>query len=206
MTITSITIAIFLDRVGFMSEIVQKIDGINGSNEKMHSRREVERNYPLRERLKDSKDVYIITTTAASLFLGASKEIIDEAIENGTKFTLITLNPKSEAWREYLANKMFNTGDANKSAADSVPDTIKKNYHDKINYLQTNINIPYALMYVIKNRDFESFIKIDLYSIGVQEGERPCLMIYQNNPYFDFFRRQVDIIIKKSNSVTSIKN
>lgn len=51
-------------------------------------------------------------------------------------------------------------------------------------------------MYVIKNRDSESFINIDLYPIGVQEGERPCLMIYQSNPYFDFFRRQLDIISK----------
>ena len=198
LTITSITIAIFLDRVGILSEIRKKVDSININDDKLRSRREVESIYPLKERWKNAKKVIVITTTASSLFLGASKEIIDEALSNDTELIFITLKPNSAAWEDYFEYKMNNKVETNKRASESVPNTIKNDYHGKITYYQTKISIPYALMYVEKHIESDSFVKVDLYSIGVKEGDRPCMIFYKNDPYFEFFKEQANNIINIS--------
>ena len=53
-------------------------------------------------------------------------------------------------------------------------------------------------MYVEKHIESDSFVKVDLYSIGVKEGDRPCMIFYKNDPYFEFFKEQANNIINIS--------
>lgn len=195
LTITSVTVALLLDRVGVLNEINTKLKGATA----FRTRTEIENDYPLHEMWKDATVIKVVTMGGSVFFVGRLKDNVDKALKDGADFTFVHIKQGSTSWNEHFDNKMVNKTEENKIACISVAKTLTESYKDQIHYYQTEVNLPYALMYVEKKKG--SFVKVDLYSIDVPDGERPCMLIHTGEPHYDFFKNQIETIIGKSNKI-----
>lgn len=197
LTLTSVTISVLLDRVG----ILKDIDGMmkrTSLNEGFKPRKEIESEYPIHKMWEDAKSISVVTMGGTAFFIGRLKENLDKALDSGVCFSLVTIKVDTPTWNEHYYNKMENKTTENVNACRSICETIEEHYKGKISYYLTEVNLPYALMLVEKKKAKDSFLKVDLYAIETPDGERPCCIIYQDNPYYEFYKNQIDIIIKKS--------
>ena len=221
LTITSVTISVLMDRVGVLGRLEKSVDTVTEIKteiecqdgtlkdiekrlkdaESFRTRSEIENEYPLNEMWEDAKAIKVVTMGGSAFFIGKLKGNVDGALEQGASFTFVNIKQESDAWKEHYNNKMENKTEGNMVACLGVPRTITDSYNGKITYYQTEVNIPYAIMFVEKKNPNESFVKVDLYSIGVKDKDRPCMLLYQGDPHFEFFKGQIEMIIQRSEKI-----
>ncbi len=185
--------------------IEKKVNSLIDDKKIISSRYELESSYPLSEMWKDCDSVHIASMGSTQLFT-TKRDILEKSISEGTDFEFILVEPTSMAMQEHLDNKCEDNFGVTKSAVEKFHDTIinltkSQFFADSLDFYYTEINLPYALMIVNKRDVNLSFVKVDLYSIGVKDSERPSFIIYADDELFPFFIHQYNNIRKKSHPI-----
>lgn len=198
--ITNICLANIWERYGILDKIDKKVQTVLNRNS-LNKRKIIESEYTLENMWYQAEKVSIAAMACSALFT-TKREIFENSINAGTQFELIIMDPNSTSTFEHYKNKIKDGFNVNRQVSSLSLEAIKNfNNHSssQVKYWLTEINLPYAIMIVEKNIPEKSFIKIDLYSIDVFDGERPSFLIYRHDiEMYNFFIDQYQIIKNKS--------
>lgn len=149
---------------------------------------------PLKNMFTNVRSLNIVTVSGINLLDSKSKKIMN-LLENNIKIKVVVLKPGTEAFKEHFLYKLDSLGhlkDSSETTWESWKELCDKYRSLFLKY--TNICIPYSILYVEKEDENESFIKVDIYSIHAEPNERPCLYIKRSDKMFDYFIEQFKII------------
>ena len=145
---------------------------------------------PLHNMFMDVKSLNIVTASGVNLLEGKADKIIN-LLERNVEIKIIALKAGTQAYKEHFTYKL-NSLQILKDSSEKTWETwaILCDKYDKLFLKNTNICLPYNILYVEKNHKEDSFIKIDLYSINAIPRERPCLYIKSSDKMFNYFVEQ----------------
>jgi hypothetical protein len=202
--ISLLATVLLIDRYSIFEDLAQKFDVSAGERILLYTREEIEEKHLIKDTFKGASEVHIMALNSTGLLLGEARDI-KTALDAGTKFIFIGVNPESQATREIRDNKIVGKKDVNpmKESLKAVETLVKAKsiYKNNLSYYITDVNLPQGIMIVLKGNETKKVIhmKVDLYSIDTENKYRLSFIVPNTNRVVqDFFKDQWDKVYKKS--------
>jgi len=203
--LSTLTYKSIIERYGILKDIR---DGEKECkyNIEFSTRKELDKKYPLDERMKNASEIYVMAMNGTSLLTGTIRNNIVDAMKSDKKFFFVSTDPESETCKEQMKNKIVGKiGQRPMEEALKNIDSILEsypNYADNIKCYITDVNIPYSLM-IFKEKtdgtDRINFVRVDLLSIGIENLKRPSFVVPEEDEDMQkFFFDQWEAVKSKS--------
>lgn len=180
-------------------EEIDKIYKSKYSVSYVRSREEIDKQLNPLEHVFENVKLFNIVTVSGIEFLNRHDDEVRSMLKKDIEMNMVILRFGTEAFREHFTNKLDSTSNLkiNSEATWEGWMEIRKDY-DKFHLRYTNVCLPYNILYVEKEKEEDSFIKVDLYAVDTIARYRPCLYMKPHDEMYEYFKDQFQKIWRKS--------
>ena len=175
---------------------------------RLMKRDDLQRETSLESLFRKACEIDIVTASNTLVFGDRGAHLLDLAERNGIKCRFVSLNPNSEASKEFLANKspnLYGLDDRFDKQVISCIDQQYKNhttwFNNFVEYYLTSVNISFGIMLFRNKQKRIFFARVDFYALEIGSANRPCMCFDELDvEALDLFSSQFKLLLDENKS------